>query len=264
MKRLLLWLLLVAVPVASQVLYRGTSPYNAEIVVEQTGTVRALRFGNTLQSIYDRSRPNRLVAPYTRLSMLGQTLCPSPQRVLMIGLGGGSIARSVLESNQNCQIDAVEIDPVVVQLAHDYFDLPRSPRLRLIVADGRRYLEETSDCYDLIFLDAYGDGDVPRALKSEEFLEVVKAHLDRNGLVVANLWGSAINPSYCDMVKTYAEVFREIHTVRAWPDQNRILLAFPQPTGLTRQALVDAAGSLRTEVLRGYEPWPDTGTMIRD
>src|SRR5678816_621315 len=77
------------------------------------------------------------------------------QRVLMIGLGGGSTQRSFLHYHPGVQIDTAELDPVVVQVAHDYFKLPQSENLKIHEIDGRVFLRRSTNQYDLIVLDAY-------------------------------------------------------------------------------------------------------------
>jgi spermidine synthase len=265
-----LWicLLLLAPLLGEGDVYSCQSAWNS-IVVEQRQGIRTLRFGQTVQSRYDLNHPQRLVVAYTRLAMVALPCVPRPQRVLLVGLGGGSMAKYLHRTLPDCQIEAVDLDPEVLRVARQYFDVPQDPRLHLIAAEGRGFLEQTPHRYDLIFLDAYGDANIPLGLASQEFLELVKSRLDPHGAVVSNLWGQPINPLFLDMVHTYRAVFSEVHCIHAAPDPNQIVLAFPSTPHLTRQSLADLAsslpglGDLRGDVLRGYQV-PPSGRVLHD
>lgn len=247
------------------------SPYNT-LRVSQYKNLRSLRFlpGSSIQSVYDLEKPDRLVVSYTRVAMLGLACHPSPQRMLLVGLGGGSMAKFIHRRLPLAQLDCVELDPEVVQLAQEYFDVKGEAGLKLIVEDGRKFIEESSQLYDLIFLDAYDERSVPLSLASVEFLRLVSGRLSPKGLVVANLWGPSVNPNYPNMLATYREVFPELHIVQALPSPNQILLAFPQQRKLTKAALMElagglkGAGDLKKAVDSGYQPVAAGGTPLHD
>ncbi len=169
------------------------------------------------------------------------------------------------------QIDAVELDPMVISVAQEFFDVQPERGLQLHCGDGRDFLEKSTQLYDLIFLDAYGESNIPHRLATQEFLEMVKSHLTTSGLAVANVWGMESNPDYPAMVKTYAQVFGELHILRTNPTSNRILLAFPGKPGLTVEDLAQRAGRLKglgdlaRAVQTGYEAAPsDAARVLRD
>ena len=78
-------------------------------------------------------------------------------------------------------IDAVELDPVVTQLARQYMGLDTIPNLHVITADGREYLETTAQRYDLIVVDAYRTEYIPFYLATQEFFSLMRAHLNPGG-----------------------------------------------------------------------------------
>jgi len=241
------------------------------IRVSQRQGIRRLQFapGSGIQSMYDTRQPDRLVLAYTRLSMLGLACFPQPSRVLIIGLGGGSMARYLLKHAPNCHLDCVELDPEVIRVAREYFDLQEDPDLTVYAEDGRKYLQRCSQSYDLIFLDAYADHDIPYDLATQEFLALVRSHLTTRGLVVTNLWRSAENPSYRDMMETYRSQFEEIHTIAAASTNNCIVLAFPYKPGHTRESLYQLATGLKDlpkvdkMVWAGYSQ-PPRGQVLHD
>jgi spermidine synthase len=88
------------------------------------------------------------------------------------------------------QLDVVELDPTVVDVAHRYFALPRDERLRVHVDDGRRFLAERADRYDAIVIDAFFADAIPFHLVTREFLELARTRLTPGGIVVTNVIGA--------------------------------------------------------------------------
>ena len=91
----------------------------------------------------------------TALLLLWQ---PPPQRVLLIGVGGGSIPRAVMQARPKIEIDAVDIDAAVVRVAQRYFGLTAQPQLHLHVADGREFVATARSRglqYGAVLLDAF-------------------------------------------------------------------------------------------------------------
>jgi spermidine synthase len=85
------------------------------------------------------------------------------------------------------QVDTVEIDPVVIEVAGKYFGLPDDPRLRVINEDARRYVQRTDERYDIVIIDAYNADSMPFHLTTEEFFREVDALLEPGGVVAYNI-----------------------------------------------------------------------------
>jgi spermidine synthase len=101
---------------------------SASVEVNEKNGVRYLHLGSeTIQSAMRRSRPNELELSYTRCMMAFLLFVPTPTRVVMIGLGGGSLARFVYHNLPETRITAVEISPQVVSAARQFFELPDDP-----------------------------------------------------------------------------------------------------------------------------------------
>ena len=114
----------------------------------------------------------------------------SLDRALFIGGGAMTIPRLILERDPDVEVEVVEIEPMLFDVSHDYFGVPRDSRLHEIAEDGRRYLHSSPNKYGLIYLDAYRGWSVPAHLTTIEFLELVKRKLSPDGVLVANLVGS--------------------------------------------------------------------------
>lgn len=182
----------VARPGADErILEEAHSPYN-HIVVGEQGSVRTMYFvvesTRYIESRIDLSHPRSLDLDYTRTMMAGFMVQPRPRRLAMIGLGGGQISNYLHERFPDLEIDAVDIDPEVVRLAHKYFRVPRNSRYRTHVGDGRMFVEQAADPkWDMLLLDAFRGVFVPYHLKTQEFYQACLDKLGDAGVVVANL-----------------------------------------------------------------------------
>jgi predicted membrane-bound spermidine synthase len=130
--------------------------------------------------------------------------------MLYVGLGGGSAPKRTWRDFPALQIDAVELDPEVVSAAYKYFALPRDPRLRVEVEDGRRFLATNDGPWDVIAVDAFYSDSIPFHLATREFLELARSRLSPGGLVVANIIGAVQGPDsrlFRSMLRTYRAVF---------------------------------------------------------
>ena len=192
------------------VIHRARDPQGIIEIVDD-GLNRSLHFGNAVrQSAMDLSRPDYLVLAYTRAMASTLLFKPDPNRTLLIGLGGGSLARFILRHFPNCTVDAVERRELVTKLAHDYFLLPDDQRLRVHIADGFefvRHLASTSPGhYDLILIDAYTDRGMDDNMNESSFLHACRALLTENGLMAINLWGRT-QPGYNDSRRAIQKCF---------------------------------------------------------
>ena len=162
------------------------------VEITQDQHIRSLYFGNDAkQSSIDLSQPQRLVLSYTRAMMSCLIFNPEPQKVLMIGLGGGSLARFLLHHYPACLIDAVEIRRDVVKLAHGYFCLPEKTNLRIYQGDAAEFLINQDDQfsgYDLILVDAFNHDGVADSVKQSHFFSSCYDRMNNNGLLSVNLW----------------------------------------------------------------------------
>ena len=194
-----------------------------------------LKGWNYTESIANLEDPDDLPLRYSQVMTAAALLYPSePKRILMIGLGGGSISTYYGRAMPDVQIDTVELDQRVIDVAKQLFALRESPRVRYLAADGRVFLNRSKDLYDLILLDAYRGGYVPFHLLTKEFYTLVKNRLTPGGAVAFNVHDGT--KLYHSTVKTLGEVFptldlypsgvgEVIATVSPDPNFNRDVLA---------------------------------------
>ncbi|MEL7622099.1 MAG: fused MFS/spermidine synthase [Clostridiales bacterium] len=157
---------------------------------------------------------------------------PDPN-LLILGLGTGTYATQCLDYFPGIEVEGVEIDEKIVNLAKEYFRLPAE--VSVSVNDGRAYLQN-SGTYDVILVDAYQDITIPFQMSSREFFGMVKDHLKENGVMVVNMnmrsnKEGSINDYLCD---TIASQFPYVYTM-ALPDiTNMVLFASHDPLILER------------------------------
>jgi spermidine synthase len=227
---------------AQTVIYEKASPFNTIIVTEDHKGMRTLLFerGGGRQSVVKPGDPDHLELPYARVALAGLALCEEPRRILVVGLGGGSLPMFLRSHYPAAGIDVAEIDPDVVDVAKKYFGFREDERMHAYIGDGRQFIANARQAdYDIIFLDAFGARDVPKHLTTLEFLQITRRALKPGGVVVSNVWRPASNPLYDAMARTYQEAFEELFILDVPGDVNNIFLALPR-----RQALAHGEPAL--------------------
>jgi spermidine synthase len=223
----------------------------SRIRIRRDGDIRAMTFvrdngDEAVQSRINLSAPHTLVSPYAR-GMFGSYLYqPNPQRVLIVGLGGGAMVRFLTHHEPKVRIDAVEIDPAVVRLADQFFGVRAGGNVRVHTADAVRFIESTTDRYDLILMDAFlrpsGETDlvgVPTRLKTQEFLRRLKATLNPGGVVAFNI---NQHDTMTEDIATVRSVFEHVSVYRTPPSENKVVIAADGavPTDQEMRERVDA------------------------
>ncbi|WP_459615834.1 spermidine synthase [Bordetella sp. 2513F-2] len=231
-RRCLAWLPLLACfpAVAQEVLHTEPSAYSPVVVYEAHGE-RCLTFGSASnlgrQTCVAADGSKGMVLGYTRMMMAALLVQPEPRRILVIGLGGGTLPMALADLLPQAEIDTVELDPAVVRVAQAYFGFRPSARLRVHQADGRAYVERAvreGQRYDLVLLDAFDEDYIPRHLTTREFLGQVRALLAPQGVLAANTFSSS--DFYDRESATYASVFGVYFNLRA---SNRVIFAVNGP-----------------------------------
>lgn len=243
-----LLLLAAALPATAgeRVIHTEKSLYR-NIAVTEGSDIRCLKFTSrrrraARQSCVHLEDPDLLVLPYSSLMFSGLLINPKPRRVLLIGLGGGTLVEVMAQLFPEARIDAVEIDPAVVDVARRYFDFEEPPGTEVTVSDGRVFVRRAlrrEARYDYVMLDAFNGDYIPEHLMTREFLEQCRELLSDDGVLVANTFSSS--RLYDSESVTYEAAFGWLLNVRR-PSGNRIVLAGPGPKPSLRDLARAAAG----------------------
>lgn len=170
-------------------IHKGVAAHASVEVSERDG-VRYLHLGSdTIQSAMRIARPNDLELSYTRCMLAFLLFVPMPLHVVMIGLGGGSLAKFVLSRMPLTRVTAVEINPQVIAAARQFFALPRtSGRFAIETGEGSAFIQELAGAADVLFVDGYGTDAAAPELATPVFYENCERALADNGVLVTNLF----------------------------------------------------------------------------
>ncbi len=261
---------------AMDVLHRERSLYRNIVVYEDEG-VRCMAFGRNVymrQSCESLSEPGHLVFNYARLVMGAFYLVPAPQRILVIGMGGGNLVMAMQQVFPAASIDTVEIDPAVVKVGRKYFGFAPGANTRVYEEDGRVFVKRMQRAgvrYDLVVLDAYDHEYIPEHMLTVEFLREVKSLLAERGVVAGNTFTTS--RLYDSESATYHAAFGDFFGLKT---NNRVIMVrmggLPDKAEIARNAAaldarlrplgVDKDWVLaRFEVERG---WPADARVLTD
>ncbi len=205
------------------------------------------------ESVANLEDPDDLPLHYSQVMTAASLLYPAEiKRILMIGLGGGSISTYYGRAMPDVHIDTVELDQRVIDVAKQFFALRETPRVRYIASDGRVFLNRSKDRYDLILLDAYRGGYVPFHLLTREFYNLVKSRLTPGGAVAFNVHDGT--KLYHSTVKTLGEAFP---TLDLYPSgMGEVIAVMTADPKFDRSVLASRATALQQRYNFRY-PLPD-------
>jgi len=211
------------------IIHEERSQYRNVVVTEfnnQRCMLFNVRRGDMNQTCMDLRDPRRLVFNYTRMSFAGLLLNPEPKRILVAGLGGGTIPTIMHELFPQAHIDVLEVDIAVVNVARQFFNFQEDERMVTHVVDARVFIKRAGLqglTWDYIVLDAFSGEYIPEHLLTREFLEEVSSVLTPDGVVVANTFSTS--RLYDHESVTYQAVFGEFFNFKQAGSGNRIILA---------------------------------------
>lgn len=230
---------------ADGLIERRESQYNT-IYITREGPYVAMQFGVNSQlfteNLYDPTRPRFLPMEYTRQMTAALAYVPAPAKVLEIGLGGGRTAVYLTDFVPTLSVTTVELDPEVVAMAAKHFAVRATPRLRIVTSDGRIFLTQSRDRYDVLIVDAYRGTFVPFHLTTQQFFILAKRRLNPGGVVVQNIAPNVVLTE--SMVATLQSVFDNVDTYDI--AGSVIAMAYDGPAK-TQAALIARATALQAQ-----------------
>jgi spermidine synthase len=161
------------------------------VYISEKFGVRSLHIGSdTIQSAMRIAKPNELELAYTRSMMAFLLFQARPQRVLLVGLGGGSLAKFIHSRMPWAMTEVVEINPRVLTVARRYFHVPEDDeRLKVILGDGAAYVARVGAPFDVLAVDGYDAESHVEELCDQSFYAACHRRLGAGGILVVNLWG---------------------------------------------------------------------------
>lgn len=225
-------------------------------VTEWRGNRMLFLSPHAIQSAMRIARPCDLELAYSRAMMAYLLFHPTPETLLMIGLGGGSLVKFIRKHRPETKITAVEIDGRVIVAARAHFEVPPDDdALQVIEADGALYMHQHPAPVDVILSDSFeGDGQA-EVLAAEEYYANCRRALKPHGVLVANL--SGCDPNLSEYVARLWRVFDgEIGWLSTAGKDSVLVFAFANPQArkewetshlaeLTQRYGLDFAGFVR-------------------
>lgn len=209
---------------------------------------------DAVQSAMRFADPSALVCRYTRKMMAFLLFVPDPRHILILGLGGGSLAKYCYRHLPRARITAVEIDASVIALRREFAIPEDDERFEVVHADGAEYVDRTRLRPDVVLIDAFDAEGVAPSLASPAFHARVSQCLAPHGLMIMNLAGAH------SRVRIHIECARDAFPgatllVPVEGDENRLLFGFPAspvlpPMPVLRARAAELARSLEIEFPR--------------
>ncbi|MES2263210.1 MAG: fused MFS/spermidine synthase [Pseudomonadota bacterium] len=181
---------------------------SAAPVVHTRGGLRSLEFKpGMVQSEMSLADPHRLTLAYARAMMCFVLFQPRPAHIVMVGLGGGSLAKFCHRYLPHSRITVLELRADVIALREQFAIPPDDARFRIIEADAAHYMRQLRDSVDVLLLDGFDESGLPPALGSARFYADCRRALRNDGVLVANIF--SYDPHYGAMLRRLRQCFRQ-------------------------------------------------------
>jgi spermidine synthase len=182
---------------------------------------------------------------YARNMLAVLAFCPDAESCLVLGLGGGSIPRMLLKARPQIEVDAVEIDPTVVELAATYFEINTLPRFTVHTEDAARFLKCCTGKYGVIIIDTYLGEQFPDQCSTEEFIRNTRNCLTADGVIVIN-WLSANNEKRHVFLKSIQSIIGPVWKLPGLKSRN--ILYFASTKKIRRSEIISAARNIEENI----------------
>ena len=157
----------------------------SRILVRQEMNTKAMQVDMAIESV--ENNQNNTFARYLYFFDLFNHFNKHATEVLMIGGAGYTYPQYFLEKYHDKQINVVEIDPKVTELARKHFGLTDNQRLKIIHRDGRSFLNSLKTNYDIIMIDAFKGFEMPFELTTKEAFQEIHGSLNDEGMLMINI-----------------------------------------------------------------------------
>lgn len=159
-----------------------SSPFNEKIeVVKFSGDLRLdindlTQSGTVIEKIWSKAFKDLLPSDF------------NPQNILILGLAGGSVLKPIDKNWPQAKVTAIEIDPLIINIAKKHFKVKPSPQLNIINQDAIDYVNDLDKDFDLCLVDCYLGDQFPSSLETVDFYKKLKKNCS-HVLVNRIFWG---------------------------------------------------------------------------
>ncbi len=211
---------------------RPPTPSPAAPLVQTRGDRRTLEFmPGDVQSEMRLSRPQALVLSYCRAIMCFALFVPRPRAIVMVGLGGGSLAKFCYRHFPQARITVIELRADVIALREQFCVPPDDERFTVVHADAVEWLAGAAACADVLVIDGFDTAGLPPALGTARFYGDCRAALRDGGVLVANIF--SYDPRHAGMLARLRLMFNDrVCWFERMAGNNHILFAVKAPARL--------------------------------
>jgi len=225
----------------------------SHIRIRRLGNIRSMVFvrdggQEAYQSQMNLASPHLLRFNYQQHMFTSYLLQPEQKKVLIVGLGGGCMVHFLQKHDPECEVDAIEIDPVVIELAEKYFAVKRSENVRLLAADAFEYLAQNETQYDVIYMDAFlkpsestDRTGAPLQLRTIAFYKQMQSRLTPGGAVIFNI---NPHPDMKEDIRAIAEAFPQTYVFKLPKAEGFVVIGSMQPMRMKHEAMRAAGRTL--------------------
>ncbi|MEJ2246132.1 MAG: fused MFS/spermidine synthase [Acidobacteriota bacterium] len=196
-------------------------------------------------TVLNSAAPHLPGLEYARNMLAALAFCPHAQSCLVLGLGGGSIPRMLLKASPQIEVEAVEIDPAVVDLAAKYFDIHALPRFTVHQEDAAGFLRRCTSQYGVIVVDTYLGEQFSDQCSTQEFMKDAGRSLLADGVIIVN-WLSGNTQKRDDLLNVIKSTIGPVWKLPGLKSRN--VLYFAASGKITRPAIVSTAKKIQAEI----------------
>lgn len=237
---------------AGRLEFDGTSDFS-HIRIRRRGDFRSMMFvRDSGEEVYETRinlrYPAELQFPYLKYLFTSYLFRDPQQEVLIVGLGGGAMVHFLRVCDPQLRIDVVEIDPLVVKLADEFFGVRSGENVNIVTGDGLEFIANAPKQYDVIYLDAFlkpsaetDASGVPLALRTRQFYEQLQTKLKPGGVAAFNI---NPHPQANEDVRAIAATFPQAYEFPLPQGTGVVLIASTDAKRVTRGTLIERARPL--------------------
>jgi spermidine synthase len=214
------------------------------IVTRKGGTITLWSANGIRHTVFDGAAPHLPGLEYARNMLVALAFCPQAKTCLVLGLGGGSIPRMLLKARPQIEVDVVEIDPAVVELAARYFDIRALPRLTIHLEDAANFIKRCASRYGVVVVDTYLGEQFPDQCATREFIRDARKCLLDDGVLAVNWLGGDAQKRQ-DLLNKLESIVGPVWQLPGLKSRNVLYFAASRRTA--RPSIVEAAAAVKIE-----------------
>jgi len=223
-----------------------TKGLGQDLIVTRDGeTITLWSASGNRHSVLNHAAPYLPGLEYARNTLAALAFSPQAQSCLVLGLGGGSIPRMLLAARPQMEVDAVEIDPVVVKLAERYFHIRALPRFAIHLEDAADFLQRCTSRYGIVVVDTYVGEQFPDQCATPDFIRNARKCMSDDGVLAIN-WLSGDAPMGNDLLKNLERIVGPVWQLRGLRTHN--ILYFAAAKRFELSELLSAAAGVEHEI----------------